>query len=162
MKDWFANLDPRERRALTFGGLALLLLLLYFAGWRPFSIKLEQTTQQVQEQRATYQWMQIKAEEVKRLRSAAPAIKAAGGQSLLATVDRTAREGGLGPALKRVEPEGAANVRVWLEGASFDELVAWLNQLQQGYGVQIASISVERQDVPGSVTARLTLSGGAQ
>lgn len=162
MKTWFANLDLRERRALIFGGGALLLFLFYFLGWQPFTTKLDQVAQQVREQRATYQWMQAKAEEVRRLRSAAPAIKTAGGQSLLATVDRTAREGGLGPALKRVEPESASNVRVWLDGATFDGLVKWLLQLQHDYGIQIVSISVDRQNDPGIVSARLTLAGGAR
>lgn len=162
MKDWLANLDARERHALIAGGIALILFLFYFAGWRPFSIRLEQATQQVEQQRATYQWMQTKAQEVKRLRSAVPAIQRTGGQSLLATVDHTARAGGLGNALKRVEPESGNNVRVWLDGASFDQLVLWLSQLQEKYGIQVASINVERQESPGMVTARLTLNGGPQ
>lgn len=162
MKDWLANLDTRERRALIFGGGSLLLFLLYSLGWHPFTTKLDQVAQQVREQHATYQWMQAKAEEVRRIRSAAPAIKTTGGQSLLATVDRTAREGGLGPALKRVEPESSSNVRVWLDGATFDDLVKWLLALQQDYGIQVLNISVERQNDPGVVSARLTLSGGAR
>lgn len=162
MKDWLANLDPRERHMLFLGGGALLLFLLYFLGWQPLSAKLDQAAQRVHEQRATYLWMQAKAEEVRRIRSAAPAIKSAGGQSLLATADQTARESGLGPALKRVEPESAGNVRVWLDGALFDDLVKWLLRLRHDYGIQVASISVERQNDSGVVSARLTLSKEAR
>jgi general secretion pathway protein M len=80
-----------------------------------------------------------------------------GGRSLLAVTDSTARAGGLGDALKRVEPEGRDNVRVWLDGASFDVLLKWLATLSTTHGIQVDSATLERSETAGRVNARLTL-----
>ena len=72
--------------------------------------------------------------------------------------DSTARSNGLGAALKRVEPEGSRNVRVWLENASFDQVMKWLGTLNTTYGIRTDSASLERvADATGRVNARLSL-----
>ena len=71
--------------------------------------------------------------------------------------DSTARAGGLGPALKRIEPEGGDGVRVWLDGVAFDDLVKWLGTLSTSHGVDVVSASLERDEAAGRVNARLTL-----
>ena len=79
------------------------------------------------------------------------------GRSLLSVADSEARTAALGPALKRVEPEGKDAVRVWLDGASFDALVAWLEVMSSRYAADVDTISIERAGAPGLVNARLTL-----
>jgi len=71
--------------------------------------------------------------------------------------DSEARSARLGPALKRVEPEGSDAVRVWLDGASFDELVGWLDVMSSRYGADVDTITLERAEAAGLVNARLTL-----
>lgn len=85
-----------------------------------------------------------------------------GGQSLLAVVDQAARKDRLGTVLKRIEPEGTRIVRVWFEQAIFDDVLLWLGNLQNTYGVRITSISIDHQGgSSGSVNARVELEGGS-
>lgn len=79
------------------------------------------------------------------------------GKSLLALADATARSGGLGDALRRVEPAGARTVKLAFESARFDVLVAWIEALATSYGVEAVELSVDRADGVGFVNARVTL-----
>jgi len=161
VKQWLANLDPRERRWLLGGAVLLLILLVYSLAWHPFSKEVRRLEELVAEQRALAAWMEQAAREAQRLRGLrARAGNPRAGRSLLALADQTARQDGLGSAIKRVEPEGQSKVRIRLEGAGFDDLVTWLEKLQVQHGVRILSITIDRRDTPGLVDARLTLAEG--
>ena len=158
LKTWYLQLQSREQRMLAAGAAALVLLLLYALVWSPLTARQQTLRETVKEQQATAQWMQQAAREATQLRAARPtADKIAAGQSLLALVDQSAKNSQLGPAMKRVEPEGQTGVRVWFEQANFDDLVLWLEALQRDYGVHISTLVVERQETPGQINARVGL-----
>ncbi len=161
MKQWLAGLEARERQAVYWGGGVLVLLLVYFIGWRPLTGQVERLEKSVVERRAQAQTMQTAAAEVRRLRAASSRPGAGtDGQSLLAVVDSTARQGQLAGALKRVEPEGQNSVRVWFEDASFDDMVRWIGSLQQQTGAQVSRLTIDRPGAPGRINARLVIEGG--
>jgi len=76
--------------------------------------------------------------------------------SLLTMVDRSAKKTGISQAVKRIEPTSGGGVQVWLEGATFDNLLLWLGDLR-GKGADATSISIERQQTAGRVNAKATL-----
>lgn len=156
------QLAPRERRIVIAGGILLVIFLLYFMAWQPFVEHRQQLKETVREQQALVMWMQNTAQEVERLRANSPtgAGQIPEGQSLLALVDQSAKSSRLGTALKRVEPEGQDAVRVWFEQALFDDLVLWLQSLQQNYGVNVNDIVVQRQETAGLTNVRITLAEG--
>ena len=78
------------------------------------------------------------------------------GRSLLAVVDQSARSGGLGNAIKRIEPDGSKGVKVWLEGAPFDPMILWLGKLAKSFRIEPSMITLEPIG-DGRVNARLTL-----
>jgi len=158
MKDWLDKLEPKERMMLVVGGGVLLLLLVYALVLAPLRSGYQALKLGVAEQRDTVVWMQGSAQTIERLRrSSGAAAQGLGGRSLLAVTDSTARAGGLGAALRRVEPEGSSSVRVWLDGASFDVLIKWLGTLSTRHGVDANSVSLERSETAGLINARLTL-----
>lgn len=158
MRAWLESLAPRERLMVIAAAAAVLLLLVYSLVWSPLRGGYLELRDSVAGQRDTAVWMQESAQTLARLRQSGAGSKGLGGQSLLALADSTARAGGLASALKRVEPEGAASVRVWLDGASFDQVIQWLNGLADRYGVNADTVSLERvADAAGRVNARLTL-----
>lgn len=159
MKAWFEGLDERQRLLVTGAGALLLLLLVYALVWAPLHSAFTSMQDKVTGQRATAAWMQQSALRLAQLRSSqGPARQGLGGKSLLALADSSARADGLGNVLKRVEPDGSSSVKVWMEGASFDELIGWLGKLNTRYGIQIDTVSMERAaDTAGRVNVRLTL-----
>lgn len=158
MKAWLESLDTRERMMLAAGTALLVLFLLYILVWSPIHSGYNTLKNKVEEQRSTAMWMRESAQTLTSLkRGSGNRAQGLGGRSLLSVADSTARAGGLGPALKRVEPEGSDSVRVWLDGASFDVLVKWLGTLSTLHGVNAQSVTMERSDAKGRVNARLTL-----
>lgn len=160
MKAWFAELQPRERMLVIAGAVAAGLLFFYAAVWDPLVSGASAKAVAVEEQQKLLAWMQQAAADVKRLRpaSAAPA-QIPGGQSLLGIIDQTSKSEGLGVAVKRVKPEGENKVGVWMEEASFDDMVRWIENLHRTYGVQVENITIDRKNMPGKVDARIEFSG---
>jgi general secretion pathway protein M len=158
MKAWLASLEPRERLMVYVGAAALLLLFAYLLLLRPFHVGYDKLRAGVAEQRETVQWMMQSAARVKQLqRSGAADSEGLDGRSLLSVTDTAARAAGLGPSLKKVEPDGSQGVRVWLDGARFDDMVGWLDVMGSRYGADVDTITLERAASPGLVNARLNL-----
>lgn len=162
MKEWFASLEQRERRLVMAGAVLLGFMLMYVAVWEPITNKVNTLRVSTLEQASTLRWMRQAAQEVKKLRgSGGNRAKATSGQSLLSTVDSTAKSGRLGAALKRVQPDGESRVRVWMEAASFDDVMRWLVLLDTRYSIQVENSVFEMKQEPGRVDARLVFEAAA-
>ncbi|MGB5472198.1 MAG: type II secretion system protein M [Gammaproteobacteria bacterium] len=158
MKAWLESLAPRERLMVMAAAALVALLIVYAVIWSPLRGGYLELRDNVAGQRDTAVWMQESAQLLAQLKGSGAGGQGLRGQSLLSLADSTARAGGLASALKRVEPEGANSVRVWLENASFDQLIQWLGSLAERYGVNADTVSMERVgDAAGRVNARLTL-----
>ncbi len=158
MNAWYQNLSGRERVLVLVAGLALVLLLLWVSVWRPLGQSQTELADRQERLSADIAWMTAAAGEAARLR-AGPATGqvSRGGESLLALVERSARTGGMADGFRRGEPAGDKRVRVWLENASFDAAMDWLESLQSQHGISVVDAVVERAGVPGLVNMRLLL-----
>lgn len=156
MNRWFAGLDARERFLVVAGTVLLLVLILYVMVWRPLGDRVERLEVRVAEETALVQWMQAAAAEAQRLRASGADTRGTR-QSLLSLTDGSAREAGLGGAIRRIEPEGADRVRIVLEQAGFDTMTAWLERIVARHAVAIETATIERRAEPGTVNASLVL-----
>ena len=165
MKDWFDNLDARERRILIIGAVVLLLAMMYLLAWEPFVKKSAALEKSNQENEVLLAWMEQSAEEAKALQAKLKASGPAGsskGQSLLGIIDKTAKSGNLGKSVKRVQPDSQSKARVWLENANFNDVIKWLESLQRKQGIHIVTSVIEKQDEAGMVNVRLVLEGTSE
>lgn len=161
MKDWWQEQSARDRRILRIGSIFLVLALIYLLLWQPLHQKRDKYRQQITEQRQLLQWMHERSAEAKAL------MKQPGSQrhqpikgSLLSLVDKEARKAGLGKGLKRVEPAGTDQVRLWFDAVEFNRLVAWLGSLENKFGTRIDSAVIDRTETVGRVNARLVIKRG--
>ena len=160
LRAWLAGLSHRERTlVLTAGGIAAIALL-YLALVMPLQAMADRREARVEQKSADLAWM----------RQVAPAVTAAAagggaevptGESLVVLVDRTAREAGLGAALRDQSPNGEAGLRLRLDAAAFDTLIEWLGRLQERHGVAIEAANFDATGNPGLVNASLTLAHAA-
>lgn len=159
LREWIANLSPRERNLVYAAAGLLCVALLYVVLVLPVRTMHSRMEARVTKKQADLAWMQQRAPEAM---AAAGMAQATSGESLVALVDRTAREAGLASALRDQSPTGNAGVHLRFESASFDALIAWLASLQQQYGVAVESATIGAA-APGLVNATISLSqGGAQ
>ncbi|NMT64938.1 type II secretion system protein GspM [Marinobacter orientalis] len=157
----YDQLSRRDQQALTVLAIAVLLGILYFAIWTP-AVNFHDDALSEREQSAELLvWLEANRDSLERLSGAAggPGTSTVDtpedGRALMSLVTRSAGEAGL--SLQRFEPSGDNAIRVWLEGAPFTEVASWLEQLNTGHGVQIDQASMDRQNDPGMVSVRLTL-----
>jgi general secretion pathway protein M len=158
MKQYWSNLQPRERYTLLGGAIVLALILLYALVIDPFSQELNRLQQSVKSQEEVLAWMHQASAEVKRLRAGGPGAKRTPGQSLMSLIDASARSTGLSGAIKQIKPE-AGGVKVRLEGVAFDDMLRWLEQLHRNYSVSVTTLVMERLAQPGRVNASVALGG---
>lgn len=142
MKQWWLNLAERERRILLLGTTAVLFALLYWGGWSPLQQHLQQSRHQVQQLQQQLNWMHQQAPLLRQLKQAAP-INAAADIDIASALTASSQTQQL--ALKRIQPQGE-NALVELDIVGFDQLVNWLDLLEQQYG--ITPQQIELQSLP--------------
>ncbi len=157
MKDWFANLEPREQLFVGVGAIAVAIIVLYGIIWVPFDNSHKALAEDVETwQRSLAELGPIKNQLARQSgdrRRPTPA-----NQTPVVIVDQTSRARGLDRALKRSQPTTTTGIRVEFENVAFDDLVLWLGDLSSEYGlvVQQGSFSTS-QTAPGRVNSTLTL-----
>jgi general secretion pathway protein M len=154
LRDWLANLSVRERNLVYAAGALVAIALLYLVLILPFTTTGTRMSARVAQKSTDLAWMRAQAPQA--MAAAGVAQSRGGGESLVVVIDRTAREAGLGTALRDQSPNGNAGLRLRMEGASFDTLVTWLANLQQQYGVGIDTAQIDAAG-PGLVNATLSL-----
>jgi general secretion pathway protein M len=156
MLEWYENLAERERRVVLFGAIGGAVLLL-LAILLPLNRNISQARQRVTVKQGDLAFIQsVRAQ----LAAAGPASAAAGGESLVVLIDSSARESGLGKALSSSQPTGDGGLRIRLEHAPFDAVIAWLARLSQQQGVRVESAEVESSGEKGYVNAGMVLKAG--
>ena len=156
MRAWYANLADRERRFVNIGAVAVVVLLL-LGIILPFNRSITQARLRVTTKQADLAFIQSAAPELASLGPGSGNITS--GESLVVLIDSSARESGLGKSLSSTEPTGDGGLRIRLERAPFDGLVAWLARISQQHGVRVESAEIEQAGEAGLVNASLVLKG---
>jgi len=157
MREWFDNLGERDRRIVTWGGAAVLVLVL-LGIIVPLNRNIAIARERVTRKQGDLQFIQSVAPQ---LASAGPSSgNATTAESLVVLVDSSARESGLGKSLSNSQPTGDKGLRVRLDRVGFDAMVAWLARLSQQHGVRVESAEIESAGETGLVNAGLVLKAG--
>jgi general secretion pathway protein M len=154
LRTWYAGLEQREQRVVAIGAVTLAVLVLVMGVLLPLQSAVSTSRERNDAKREDLAWMQAHAPEI---RAAGAGIAADTGEAPVVLVDRVGREAGLSNALRGTQPSGDG-VRVQLEAAPFDTLIAWLATLDERYGYAVESITVDRAARPGVVNASITFS----
>jgi general secretion pathway protein M len=157
MKAWFQQLNPREQLLVSIGGALAVLALIISFGVSPLISKTSRGRELIDEKQSLLTEIAQVAQRLGPQRGGAQAIDTPGSQSLVVVVDKTTRQNGLEPYLKRNQPDGNASIRLRFENAPFDTLMEWLGQLQSQYGMATTSANIDKAALPGRVNCNLTL-----
>jgi len=112
---WYQAQTPRDQKVAAIGAV-LLVLAVILAIFVPLDTSVSRAHTRVQHKQSDLAWMQSVAPQ---LAAAGNAIAAPTSQrSLIAVIDTSARESGLGAALNSSEPNGPGALRIRLDKAS--------------------------------------------
>jgi type II secretory pathway component PulM len=143
LKSRWQGLQAREQQILLYSAVILGLLLFYLLIVDPVYSGRDTAEQRLRSAEEAFSLAQRQASDLKAA-SSNPEASASG--SLLTQVESSAQQQGLRSALRRLQPSGDNQIQVSLEGASYDQLIQWLNNLnQQGVRAQRVDIQLDRK-----------------
>lgn len=153
----YEMMQSRDRLALKVLGFTLVLLFLYFGLWQPAQAYKHEAEIHLQQQKDLLALVMENKSTLSKLSSASTSSQPTlNSQQLVSSVTNLAKQSGV--TLKRFEPSGESEIKVWVDDASFDKVMVWLSTLKRTLNVRVEQVSVEKSDKPGLVSARLTLS----
>ena len=159
MKQWFDSLAPRERVMVSAAAIVAVLAVIYAGVWEPLNKGVARLSHQVEQQSQLVGWLQETEPKIRALRQATHrSAPAEANDALLTVIDKTSKAAGMGGMVKRIQPQGNDSVQVWIEGAPFNDMLDWLYRLQNRYGVEVQSVSMQPGDQGGQVHGQLRLS----
>lgn len=156
-KQWYASLQARERMMVIATAILVIITLFYVVVWEPLHQGLDAAEQEYQTNLKNLQWMQQAAAEVRALKSSGSKVRAsASNQAVTLVVEQAANNSAIKANLSKLESSNNDGARAVLDGASFDQMLIWLNTLEQSHGIPVSSATIERSTKPGTVNARLS------
>jgi general secretion pathway protein M len=156
MKAWFESLESREKRFVVAALAMVVFAVLYFGIWRP----LDRNQQQLADSVETWKSAVADLRPLRaQLQGMSVRTQTGRNDSLVVIVDTTLRQRGLYSALQRSQPTAQNGIRVEFENAGFDDLMLWLGDLGQSYGLHLQSGNFSRSasGISGRVNATVTL-----
>ena len=156
MKEWFAGLNQREQLSLLALGVALALYLLYMLAWAPLAERREELALQNKSVAESLQRVDAMVSEVMRLREGGGASTAQ--RNLTALVNQSTGRHGL--QVSRLQPNSRGDIQVRLENAVFDDLLAWLDDVENRERLLVTEIAITRSGTTGRVNATIRIAQG--
>jgi type II secretory pathway component PulM len=153
VKEWFAGLNQREQLSLFVLGIALLLYLLYMLAWAPLAERREELALQNESVAQSLQRVDAMVSEIVRLREGGVASTAQ--RNLTSLVNQSTGRHGL--QVSRLQPNSRGDIQVRLENAVFDDLLAWLDDVENREGLLVTEIAITRSGATGRVNATIRI-----
>ncbi len=156
LKQWFLGQSPRDQLVLSLGGVLVSLYILMCLVLQPMQNDLAK-----QERRNAR--MLDEQVEVLSMAGQLMAVRDPGAptgardQSLNGIVNATTRHYGL--RMDSLQPS-ANSARVRLGASNFNDVMAWLNDMENKRGLQIKDLTITASQLPGSVVVHLQLVQG--
>lgn len=152
---WYNSQSSRDRKLIIAMAALLLVTLFYLMIWEPIHQGRDQQKLKLKTQQEIHSWMQSAAKEVTSLKG--NSIKRASSKQAIALIlENSAKISGLKKHINKIESSGKNGARIKIDSVSFDQLLLWLNTLEQQHGVRITTASIERNDKTGTISARIS------
>lgn len=158
LQQWFNNLQRQEQLMLLVGGTVLVIYLLFSVLWSPMAESVDTLERQNEAAHASLQNVQSLAQEYKALRSSGAGGKGVSKQNLTRLIDTLVKKHGL--TMNRFQPSSSGDVQIRLENAVFNNILAWVNELEGANGVIVKDFSVSPGNDTGVVNVSIRLRPG--
>jgi general secretion pathway protein M len=147
-------LEVREQQAVKALAGFFGALFLYFGILTPVTDFRDDRLSDYERYQSLIQYMRSTEAEARSAKGGN--ARSVSGQNLMSSVSNSTRRFGIEPRI--LQPEGDNAVSIWFDAVSFALLLDWLTSVNQ-QGISVRQISIDRQDAPGTVSARLILRG---
>ena len=158
MQQWFNNLQRSEQMILAIGAAVVALYIVFVLLVRPMSAKVDSLQSQNLVAAESLQNVESMAAQYRRLEKTSGG-KRRGGANLTRLIDSTVKANQL--QMSRFQPSSSGDVQVRFENAAFNNVLAWLNQLENNHGVVVKDLSITPTGASGYVNVSVRLRNNA-
>lgn len=157
MKAWFSQLDQREQMSLLVLAAAVSLYLMYVVAWSPLHSLRDSLVTQNKGVAESLQRVDAMVSEVIQLRDSDAGVGSR--RNLTSLINRSTSRRQL--QVSRLQPNSRGEIQVRMEGAAFDDVLAWLHEMEQGEGLLVREVSITQGGTVGrvNVTVRVAQAG---
>ncbi|MDA3868680.1 MAG: type II secretion system protein M [Gammaproteobacteria bacterium] len=155
LNTWFSSLQGRDKNLLLITIVLLVSTLFYLMVWEPLHQGREQAQQKLKSQQEIYAWMKTASMEVSSLKGAGTRSTSST-QPIALILENSAKISGLKQHINKIESSGRSGANAQIDSASFDQMLVWLNTLEQQHGVTVTTATIERNQQAGTISARLS------
>lgn len=154
MKQWFADLNQREQLSVLVLAIALGLYLLYMLAWLPLAEQREQLAQQNQGIATSLERVDAMVSEIMLLREGQGPGNSQ--RNLTSLINQSTGRHGL--QVTRLQPNSRGDIQVRLEGAAFDKVLGWLDEVENREGLLVTEVAITQAGSVGRVNATIRIS----
>lgn len=156
MKQWFTGLTQREQLSLLIMGLAVALYLAFVIVIAPLSQARDRMVVQNRGVAESLQRVEVLVSQILHLRETGNGSST--NLNLTSLVNRSTSSYQL--QVNRLQPNSRGELQVRLENAVFDDLIAWLYQVEYKEGLRVLETSITQAGTVGRVNATVRLAQG--
>ncbi|EEB80262.1 general secretion pathway protein M [marine gamma proteobacterium HTCC2148] len=156
MKQWFTGLTQREQLSLLIMGLAVALYLAFVIVIAPLSQARDRMVVQNRGVAESLQRVEVLVSQILHLRETGNGSST--NRNLASLVNRSTSSYQL--QVNRLQPNSRGELQVRLENAVFDDLIAWLYQVEYKEGLRVLETSITQAGTVGRVNATVRLAQG--
>lgn len=159
MKNWYNSLSQRERMLVSYGSIAVTLILLWLLAAKPLynrHLKLNKIIASQHNSLATMQKQSVLIKQLQQQGTNKPVVN--NSQNPQQLIERSLQTWRLKSSLERMQSQGSNGVRLTLKDANADRVMRFLYELENLYALSIGSMSViTKKKEPGFADFRLTI-----
>lgn len=157
-KEWWHNLAPRERLAVSIGGSLLGVFILYAGIFTPYLNAVDNMRNRIASDAKLLAWMQVANTEIQKYtKQNAPKSTNASPVSLLSFLQKKVSSSGMDQQLKLLKQSSNDSIELQLQKVEFDKFMSLLISVCKEQPVAINQMSVNNTNVSGVVNATVML-----
>jgi len=158
MSAWLNTLSSRERALVSYGSIAVFLVLIWLLALKPLldnKIKLNKAISQQKSTLATMQKQSVAIKQLQQQKTIKP--KTTGTQNPQQLIERSLQTWRLKTALERMQSQGTG-VRLILKSANANRVMRFLHELETTHSLSISNLAIDsNKKEAGFADFRLTI-----
>ena len=152
------KLSNSEKRLLKYGSIIVAITFAWVLVYQPLTKKISQNQQKAQNLQAQYKKMQASTNLLKRQFNKVNNYARDPNKPFISWIDAQLAKYKLNQYVTRSEPKDNKTLILSFENVNFDDLITWLEPLEQHYAITISEADVNVTDREnGLCNARITL-----
>lgn len=158
LNDWWKQRSSSEQRYLLIGGVALGLILLWLLVLAPLSNGAKEAREEYLSLKELSTWMQVKVDQLKKIKSQAKPTNTNSKENLLTLVERLLKENSLNLVEHELSQKDTNSVTLNFAEINYPSLMKWLAKMQEQFAIKASEAHIKRTPKEGMISANLVLS----